>query len=126
VGNERIDDGNPATLSGNATASINLIVRRRVKTMRQITRLALVTILLLDCVGCDQVSKHIARAHFRSDLVNSFAGDTLRVTYAENKREGKRVSNEFADMAPARAVLGLNLRRADRDLSHVARAHPTI
>ena len=33
------------------------------RPMRQITRLALVAVLLLGCVGCDQVSKHLARAH---------------------------------------------------------------
>ena len=52
--------------------------------MRQVTRISLVVTLLVACVGCDQVSKQIARDHLVSGSVASFLGDTLRLTYAEN------------------------------------------
>jgi signal peptidase II len=52
--------------------------------MRRLTRLGLVAILLLGCVGCDQVSKQLVRAHVNVGTSQSFLGDTLRLTHAEN------------------------------------------
>jgi signal peptidase II len=52
--------------------------------MRNIWRLALVGTLLLGCVGCDQVSKGIARAHLTLGESHTFLGGTLRIIYVEN------------------------------------------
>jgi len=48
-------------------------------------RIILVLFTILSCVGCDQVTKMIAKSHLPRDRVLSFAGDTLRLDYAVNK-----------------------------------------
>jgi signal peptidase II len=53
-------------------------------TMRRLTRLGLVVVLLVGCVGCDQASKHLVRSHIALGHSQSFLGDTLRLTRAEN------------------------------------------
>lgn len=45
--------------------------------------LVLVTILL--CVACDQMTKELAKSHLPKTKVMSFAGDTLRLDYTENR-----------------------------------------
>jgi signal peptidase II len=40
--------------------------------------------ILLVCVGCDQVTKQVARAHLPDAGRQSFLGDTVRLEYAEN------------------------------------------
>jgi len=52
--------------------------------MRTWTRLGLVAILLVACVGCDQVSKVVVRSHIPLGDSHSFMGDTFRLTHAEN------------------------------------------
>ncbi len=52
--------------------------------MRKIARLGLVAALLVACVGCDQISKQIARVSLAPGVTQSYFGDTLRVTYVEN------------------------------------------
>lgn len=52
--------------------------------MRTLTRLVVVTALLLACVGCDQVTKFAARSYLRDAPSIRYMGDTLRLTYAEN------------------------------------------
>ncbi len=52
--------------------------------MRKLTRLGLVALLLIGCVGCDQLSKQAVRAHLELGYSESFLGDTLRLTHAEN------------------------------------------
>ncbi len=52
--------------------------------MRKVWRLALVTALLIGCVGCDQVSKGIARAHLALGESRAFLGDTFRIVHVEN------------------------------------------
>lgn len=53
-------------------------------TMRNTWRLALVATLLLGCVGCDQVSKEVARSHLALGESHAFLGDTLRIVHVEN------------------------------------------
>jgi signal peptidase II len=55
-----------------------------VKPMRNVWRPALVMTLLLGCVGCDQVSKGIARAHLTLGESHTFLGDTFRIIHVEN------------------------------------------
>jgi signal peptidase II len=52
--------------------------------MRTITRTLLASILFLGCVGCDQVTKGVARAHLVLGESQSFLRDTVRLTYVEN------------------------------------------
>jgi signal peptidase II len=52
--------------------------------MRNALRLALVATLLLGCVGCDQISKEVARAHLPLGESHSLLGDTLRIMHVEN------------------------------------------
>ena len=48
-------------------------------------RILLILLTLLSCIGCDQITKAIAESHLPRARVLSFAGDTLRLDYAENK-----------------------------------------
>ena len=48
-------------------------------------RLALISLVLLFSVGCDQVTKHAARLHLKGAESHSYLGDTFRLTYAENQ-----------------------------------------
>lgn len=52
--------------------------------MRTLTRLLLVTSLLLGCVGCDQITKGAARSYLSGAPTQSYLQDTIRLTYAEN------------------------------------------
>ncbi len=47
-------------------------------------RLALVGVLLLACVGCDQATKIAAIDHLKGEASRSFFYDTFRFIYAEN------------------------------------------
>jgi len=52
--------------------------------MRLIPRFLVVTLTLLGCVGCDQVSKSAARALLTSGIAESFLGDALRLQLVQN------------------------------------------
>jgi len=52
--------------------------------MRSIPRFLAVTLTLLCCVGCDQVSKSAARAFLASGTTESFLADSLRLQLVEN------------------------------------------
>jgi signal peptidase II len=49
-----------------------------------ITRNILASVLFLGCVGCDQFTKGVVRAHLVLGEGTSYLGDTLRVTHVEN------------------------------------------
>ena len=53
--------------------------------MARFIQIAVVVITLLTCVGCDQATKAMAKEHLPRNEVLSFAGDTFRLQYAENK-----------------------------------------
>jgi signal peptidase II len=53
------------------------------KANRQ-TRLAMLLVVLVSCVGCDQMTKSIATRELAPLPVQSFLGDTLRLQYAQN------------------------------------------
>ncbi len=71
--------------------------------MRTLTRLIVVTTLLLGCVGCDQVTKVAARAHLSEGPAISYLHDTFRLTYAENI--GAFLSVGASLSKPARAAV---------------------
>ena len=52
--------------------------------MRKVWHLALVAALLVGCVGCDQISKEIARSQLALGESHTFLGDTFRITHVEN------------------------------------------
>jgi len=52
--------------------------------MQRLARLALVAVMVIACVGCDQTTKVLARAHLQGHRTASFFDDTLRLQYAEN------------------------------------------
>jgi signal peptidase II len=53
--------------------------------MARSIHLVVVAIVLLSCVGCDQATKAVAKAYLPRNEVMSFARDTLRLQYAENR-----------------------------------------
>jgi signal peptidase II len=55
----------------------------RVMTTRK--RIILVFFIIFSCIGCDQITKEIAQSQLPRMKVLSFAGDTLRLDYTENK-----------------------------------------
>jgi signal peptidase II len=52
--------------------------------MERFARLTLVAVILIACVGCDQTTKSLARAHLQGRGSASFFDDTLRLQYVEN------------------------------------------
>src|SRR6476646_9972290 len=52
--------------------------------VNRLARLSLIPIVLFACVGCDQVTKQVVREHIALGASQSFMGDTLRLTHAEN------------------------------------------
>jgi signal peptidase II len=52
--------------------------------MRVIARCALVALVLIGCVACDQLSKTAAREYLPGTGIHSYLGDTFRLEYAEN------------------------------------------
>ena len=53
--------------------------------MRKLVQLTIVLVTLLGCIGCDQATKAVAKEYLPRNEVFSFAGDTFRLQYAENK-----------------------------------------
>lgn len=47
-------------------------------------KIALVAILLVSCIGCDQATKEIAKASLNFYSTHTFLNDFLRLQYAEN------------------------------------------
>jgi signal peptidase II len=52
--------------------------------LRRLARIGLVTLTLFGCIGCDQVSKGLARSHLAVGDMHSYLHDLLRLTHAEN------------------------------------------
>lgn len=52
--------------------------------MRVLSRSLLLVLVLIGCVGCDQISKSAARAYLPGSGVHSYLGDTLRLQFAQN------------------------------------------
>ena len=52
--------------------------------MRAVTRCAMVALVLISCVACDQTSKSVARQYLPGTGIHSYFGDTFRLEYAQN------------------------------------------
>jgi len=53
--------------------------------MPRLKRTTLILLVLLSCVGCDQVTKQIARQSLATSNPISLLGDSLRLQYVENR-----------------------------------------
>jgi signal peptidase II len=47
-------------------------------------RALLVLLTIISCVGCDQITKSMAKSHLPKNKILYFAGGTLKLDYAEN------------------------------------------
>ena len=52
--------------------------------MAKVPKTIVVLLITLTCVGCDQATKLVAKQYLAPAAFFSFAGDTLRLQYAEN------------------------------------------
>jgi signal peptidase II len=52
--------------------------------MRALSRSLLIALILVGCVGCDQISKAAAREYLSGTGVHSYLGDTFRLEFAQN------------------------------------------
>jgi signal peptidase II len=52
--------------------------------MRILTRIGLVALVLVGCVGCDQITKSLAREYLAGTGIHSYFGDLFRFEYALN------------------------------------------
>jgi|HubBroStandDraft_5_1064220.scaffolds.fasta_scaffold78150_1 signal peptidase II len=52
--------------------------------MRILTRMGVVALVLAGCVGCDQISKGLAREYLAGTGIHSYLGDLVRLEYAQN------------------------------------------
>ena len=53
--------------------------------MKRSTRVLAALLLVLSCIGCDQVTKSAAKDHLDGEGRLSFLRDTIRLEYAENR-----------------------------------------
>lgn len=53
--------------------------------MHRLKHIAIVYLILLSCAGCDQATKAMAKEYLPRNEIMSFAGDTVRLQYIENK-----------------------------------------
>src|SRR5690242_7045330 len=53
--------------------------------MKPWKRIALIVVMLVACVGCDQRAKYLAVEHLRGNEDISFLVDTIRLEYSENQ-----------------------------------------
>lgn len=65
--------------------------------MRKLVQLTIILVTLLGCIGCDQATKTVAKAYLPHNEVMSFAGDTFRLQYAENKGAFLSLGASFSD-----------------------------
>jgi len=52
--------------------------------MTSLQKFYLIALILLTSIGCDQVSKNIAKSSLENSLPMSYLGETFRLQYAEN------------------------------------------
>lgn len=71
--------------------------------MRRLKRTAAIVLILLACTGCDQATKTLAKEYVPRHAVLSFAYDTIRLQYVENR--GAFLGVGAALPEPARALL---------------------
>jgi signal peptidase II len=71
--------------------------------MRNILRLVAVASLMIGCIGCDQVSKGVARAQLVLGESHSYLGDTFRLIHVENPGAFLGMGQSLS--APMRAVV---------------------
>jgi len=65
--------------------------------MTRFIQLVVVAITLLSCVGCDQATKAIAKEHLPRNEALSFAHDSIRLQYTENKGAFLSIGSSLPD-----------------------------
>jgi len=70
-------------------------------------RVLLVLLTVFACVGCDQVSKAVAHRHLAPNRVMSFAGDSLRLQYAENRGAFLSLGDQLPEAERALVFTGI-------------------
>ena len=65
--------------------------------MARFIQIIVVAITLLSCVGCDQATKAVAKEYLPRNEVLSFARDTFRLQYAENKGAFLSIGSSFTE-----------------------------
>ena len=63
--------------------------------MARFIQIVVVAITLLSCVGCDQATKAVAKEYLPRNEVLSFARDTFRLQYTENKGAFLSIGSHF-------------------------------
>ncbi len=75
---------------------------------KRILRLAAVALILSTCVGCDQLTKHMAQARLKGEPVYSFCGDLFRLQYAENPGAFLGLGGHLPSDLRAAVLIGVN------------------
>lgn len=52
--------------------------------MARLNKFYLILLILISCLGCDQISKQVAKSSLESMPPKTFLGETIRLQYAEN------------------------------------------
>jgi signal peptidase II len=69
-------------------------------------RTILVSLVFLACVGCDQITKEVARGHLSAGETHSFLHDTFRLIYAENPGAFLSLGDALPDYARSAIFIG--------------------
>lgn len=85
--------------------------------MSPLKRSLLILVLLISCIGCDQIMKDVARQHLASQEPMSWFHNTVRLEYAENTGAflsfgvgfSEEVRMALFQIIPALALIGLTI-----------------
>src|SRR3954452_24783544 len=72
------------------------------------TRLAVVAVVLISLVGCDQATKQLAIARLRDGQPRTYCGDVLRLEYAENPGAFLGLGSEMPQWARRALLVAAN------------------
>ncbi len=72
-------------------------------------RLTGVVLLLVCCVGCDQLTKRVAQARLKGRPTSSFFGDLFRLQYAENPGAFLGLGGQIPASARPLILIGINV-----------------
>jgi signal peptidase II len=71
-----------------------------------LTRVLLLTLIALPCVGCDRLTKVLAREHLAARAPASWFHDVFRLQYAENKGAFLSAGSQLGEAVRRRLLLG--------------------
>jgi len=76
--------------------------------MKFAPRLALLIAVAFTCISCDQVTKTIAKAELKGQPPQSYLGDSVRLTYAENPGAFLSVGSDLPESVRSWLLSGLS------------------